>query len=335
MLGAYAQLLICAATGTSETLRHSNLICGRKKVRTAQHLVMERQDERAATIQPRAPGIHTILLHILDDEFHDQRIDNGLALARACSAHLSCLHVTPIEAYVASDTLGGIFVMSDVMRKLDERDYELRNKVELRLAKEDVSWDYEQVTGNVASVIVGRAALADLLVTARQPRQADFVAPTVGFIGDLLQRARTPLFIPAFNGPNFDPAGTAVIAWDGSIEAANAVRASLGLLKLASAVRVLQIPEQRDDERKSFPGTKVLEYLSRQGVHAELTVEQSPSERAGPDVVAGMLVAQARGAGAAYIVMGGYSHSRIGEHVFGGVTRMLLKECPLPLVIAH
>lgn len=299
-------------------------------MRTEQQLLME----RPGTIQPKAPGIHTILLHILDDEFHDQRIEIGLALSRACSAHLSCIHVTPMEAYVASDAFGGIFVMNDVMRALDERDYELRDKVEQRLAREDVSWDYEQVTGNVTSAIIGRAALADLLVTARRPHQADFVAPTVGFIGDLLQHARTPLFIPAFNGPDFDAGGPAVIAWDGSVEAANAVRSSLGLLELASEVRVLEIPE-RNRNPKAFPGTKVLEYLSRQGVHAELTVEQPPSGDAGPDVVAGMLVAQARGAGAAYIVMGGYSHTRIGEFLFGGVTRMLLTECPVPLVIAH
>jgi nucleotide-binding universal stress UspA family protein len=33
--------------------------------------------------------------------------------------------------------------------------------------------------------------------------------------------------------------------------------------------------------------------------------------------------------------MGGYSHNRIREFVFGGVTRNLLRECPIPLVIAH
>jgi nucleotide-binding universal stress UspA family protein len=300
-----------------------------------QQLVMERQDERSAPVPRPAAGIKTILLHILDDEFHDQRIENGLALARACSAHLSCLHVTPIEAYVASDTLGGIFVMNDVMRKLDERDYELRKKVEQRLAKEDVSWDYEQATGNVAATIIGRSALADLLVTARAPRRADFIGPSVGFLGDLLHRARTPIFIPAFNGPSFDPTGAALIAWDGSIEAANAVRASLGLLNLASEVRLLQIPEKREDNARSFPATKVLEYLSRHGIHAELIVEPAPSGKTAGDVVADMLVAEARGAAAAYIVMGGYSHTRIGEYVFGGVTRTLLKECPVPLIIAH
>ena len=48
-----------------------------------------------------------------------------------------------------------------------------------------------------------------------------------------------------------------------------------------------------------------------------------------------MIVAQAQCLGAQYIVMGGYSHSRLGEYVFGGVTRTLLKDCPVALVIAH
>lgn len=300
-----------------------------------QQLVMERQDARQTALVPATPGIKTILLHVIDDEFHDQRIEAALSLARAYSAHLSCLHVTPMEAYVAFDNFGGIFVMNDVIRKLDERDYELKKKVEERLAKEGVSWDYEQATGEVAGMLLRRAALADLIVIARNPPHHDLVAPSITFLGDLLHRSRTPLFIPSLPGGTFDPTGVAVIAWDGSIEAANAVRASLGLLRLASEVRVLQIPEQRNDDLKSFPATKLLEYLSRQGVHAELTVEQPPAGDAGPDVVAGMLVAEARGAGAAYIVMGGYSHTRFGEYVFGGVTRTLLKECPVALVIAH
>ena len=42
---------------------------------------------------------------------------------------------------------------------------------------------------------------------------------------------------------------------------------------------MLEIPEQKgDDGRKGFPATKVLEYLSRQNIHAELVVEQPPSK---------------------------------------------------------
>jgi nucleotide-binding universal stress UspA family protein len=171
-------------------------------------------------------------------------------------------------------------------------------------------------------------------VTAREPSRADFVGPTIGFIGDLLQRSHTPLFIPGSDPGTFDPIGTAVIAWNGSFEAANAVRASLGLLRMASEVRVLQVLEQKPDA-KEFPGTRLLEYLSRQGVHAELVTGSSPTGDLGHDVIAAMIVTEARSAAAGYIIMGGYSHTRIGEYVFGGVTRALLTDCPLPLVIAH
>ena len=161
-------------------------------MKSDQQLVVERQENSSARIVPGSSGIKTILLHVLDDEFHDQRIESALSLARACSAHLSCLHVTPIEAYVAFDSFGGVFVMNNIIKALDERDYKLGKKVEEQLQDEDVSWDYEQVTGNVASMVIRRAALADLLITAREPRNPDFVGPTVGFLGDLLHRSRTP-----------------------------------------------------------------------------------------------------------------------------------------------
>ena len=30
-----------------------------------------------------------------------------------------------------------------------------------------------------------------------------------------------------------------------------------------------------------------------------------------------------------------WAYIRIGEYIFGGVTRTLFRECPLPLVMAH
>jgi nucleotide-binding universal stress UspA family protein len=300
-----------------------------------QHLVFERSTKAVAKPVSPTSSIKSILLHILDDEFHDQRIETGLSLALACSAHLSCLHVTPIDAYAAFDKFGGLLVMDEVMRKVDERDAELRSKVEKRLAVDGVSWDFEQVQGSVASTLLRRAALADLVISAREPPHHDYLAPTIGFLGDLLARSRTPLFIPAFPQGNFDPCGTATVAWDGSIEAANAVRSSVGLLTLAREVRVVGIREDRDDGRKSFPATDVLEYLSRHNIHAQLKIEDAPAGHPSQNVVSAMIVAETLGAGASYIVMGGYSHTRVSEYVFGGVTRTLLKDCPVPLMIAR
>ena len=291
-------------------------------------LVMERP---TAVQRAVASGVKTILLHIQNDKSLDQRLETALSLARGCGAHLTGLHVTPIEAYVAFDSFGGVFVMNDVMRALDEEEARLKVKVEEELRGEDAAWDYLQVTGNVSNEIIRHAALADLVIVGREPHRADDVGPTIWLLGDLLHRSRTPLFVTGDNAGAVDPCGTAVIAWDGSHEAANAVRASVGLLKIASDVRIVQVRETGKDE--AFPSTGLLEYLSRHGIHAELQIEALNGAKHG--AVADAVLAHATACDADYIIMGGYNHSRVGEYLFGGVTRTLLGDCPVPLFIAR
>jgi len=268
---------------------------------------------------------------VQSDKSVDSRLETALSLARSCDAHVTCLHVTPIEAYVAFDSFGGVFVMNEVIQSIEEEEKALRARVEGELRNEDVPWDYIGVTGNVPAQIISYAALADLVVTGRVPRRGDFQGPAISLLGDLLHSARTPLFIAADEGVPVDPMGTAIIAWDGSYEAANAVRGSIGLLEIASQVRVLQVKEEKD---KAFPGTKLMKFLSRHEIHAEL-VEVASAGDSSPQFIAGSIIAHAQKANAAYVVAGGYNHSRIGEYVFGGVTRSLLAACPVPLLMAH
>lgn len=269
----------------------------------------------------------SILLHIQDDDSLDIRLQTALSLARAAEGHLRCLHVTPIEAYVAFDGFGGVFVMQDVLKSIDEHEGQLRQRIEAQLAKEDVSWDYQQVTGNVANVIVSQAALADAIVVGRDYHRDYRAISPVSLIGDLLHRSRTPLIVPPAAGKTFDPNGTTIVAWNGSYEAANAVRGALGLLILASKVEVVRVDPEAEE---LFPATELLEYLSRHAVHAELRLEETVDE-----YVPAALLACAKHIGATSMVMGGYSHSRIGEFIFGGVTRTLLNEAPITLLIAH
>lgn len=299
---------------------------------TAQdQLAMERVPEARKHARPPASGPKSILLHLQDDESVDIRLESALSIARACSAHIECLHITPIEAYVAFDSFGGVFVMNDVIKALDDRETELRSRVEGKLRTEDVSWDYTQVTGNVASRLVSHGALADLVVTGRTPHRSDFVGSTTGLLGDLIFRSRTPLFVPSQEGPPCDPTGSALIAWDNSYEAANAVRASVGLLKFASDVQILKIEEKNEE---LFPSTRLLEYLSRHGIHAELSVEPVETTKRDQANISGMLMARAR-ANNSYLIMGGYNHSRIGEYIFGGVTQTMISSALVPLLIAR
>jgi nucleotide-binding universal stress UspA family protein len=270
----------------------------------------------------------SILLHVQNDPGNDERLEAALSLARACSAHLHCLHATPIEAYVAFDAFGGVFVMSEVMRLLQEEEDALRERLRARLSREDVSWSLADETGHVASMLVRHAALADLIVTGRQPHAGGVTGSSLSQLGELLHGAKTPLYIPVAGPAPSSPTGIAAIAWNGGLEAAVAVRQSLGLLKLAASVQVLTVAEP--GKSPAFPGTALLEYLSRHGIHSELRTLEAPGQD-----IAQTLVDECLTLEAAYLVMGGYGHSRMAEYLFGGVTRALLTEAPLPLVVAR
>ena len=270
-------------------------------------------------------AIKTILLHVQNDASLDARLQAALSLARATGAHLRCLHVTPIEAYVTTDSFGGLFVLDGIMERIDEEDAKLRSSLEMRLKTEDVLWDYQQVAANTVTELVRCAALSDMVITGRQSHLDRGQGLEIGIIGDVLMAIRSPLLIPGDGATTFDPFGRAVIAWNGSYEAANAVRNAVGMLKLSSSGRVLRLIDG-----DQTPPTMLLEFLSRHGIHAELdswVLEQ--------DSVPDLLVEYAIQKGAGCIVMGGYGHSRAGEFLFGGVTRALLKRCPIALVLSH
>jgi len=287
--------------------------------------LQERPTRAAASPTSSRSALGTILFNVHDDAGLDTRLEGALSLARAASAHLECLHVTPIQAYTVTDAFGGVFTSGEILRTLEEEAAKLRTRLERKLASEDISWSYREITGELTGQVVAHAALADLLVAGRGGQE--FGGSSIGFLGNLLSDSRTPLLVLSDSPQAFDPEGPALIAWNGSYEAGNAVRASVGLLQLASDVHVIQF---EDEKPGYFPSTRPLEYLSRHGIHAELRAE--PRGNGG---IAEKLVSYAVENGMSYIVMGGYSHSRAGEFIFGGVTRELLKQCPVPLVMAR
>jgi nucleotide-binding universal stress UspA family protein len=289
-------------------------------------LVMEHSSK--SIIEPATVplGIKTMLFHIHNDDGLADRLQVALSIARAFGAHIHLLHVTPIEAYTVTDAFA-TYVNAEIVEVLEGEAAKLKGELEQQLANEDVSWTYEEVTGSLMPHLIQRAALADIVLTGREPHNREFGSPAITLLGDMLHRIRTPLLIVGDEARKIDPFGTAVVAWNGSYEAANAMRAAVPLLKLSSRVRLVSVDESKG---KQFPSTGALEYLSRHGIHAELV---EPLRII--DSVTEELLDQAETYGASYMVMGGYSHTRAGEFMFGGVTRSLLKKCPISLVMAH
>lgn len=120
------------------------------------------------------------------------------------------------------------------------------------------------------------------------------------------------------------------IAWDGSARAARAVADALPLLAGAKHVFVVTITGEKDLSRMA-PGADLATYLARHGI-SETRI--SMLARGDGDVAARLRQFVGEEA-IELLVMGAFVHSRIRESVLGGVTRAMLDEAPVPLLLSH
>lgn len=268
----------------------------------------------------------TILLPINDDQGAGARMQVALDLARAFGAHLTCLQPTPMSEFVVASDYGGVIVLEDMVQAVEAREARLRAETEARLASEDVAWDYAHVDGNVARTIIDRSQLADVVVVSPHSKEAGPHDP-LPLAGDVAVHSRAAILTVPRDIRQFPIEGRALVAWNGSAEAAYALKRALPLLRLAASVTMVTVAEP---DATDCPGIEAHEYLARQGVNADLcNVEMAPGGIADAILAARALV------GADHIVMGAYGHSRFRELVLGGVTRQMLRDCPVPILLAH
>jgi nucleotide-binding universal stress UspA family protein len=258
----------------------------------------------------------SILVHANRDPGMNARLETALAIARAQRGHVTLLIDTPINRFVSADPYGGVVVASGAIQQALADDDLLAAEVLERLTGEDVPYDVVQYEIEPIAALAGAARLADLIVVSRD----------CGFAGDLALEARIPVLALAADAILPAPLSSVSIAWDGSAEAAAAVRAAIPLLRDAGQVDVLTV--NKDTSR--FPGTEVLSYLSRHGIKAELAELESNGS------VEESLLAAAAERKAQLLVMGAFGHSRLRELLIGGVTRFFLNEAEGPaLLLAH
>ena len=264
-----------------------------------------------------------VLMLAHDDPGQEARLQAALDLTRALGGHLTCLDITAIplvmgDAY-ATAIEAELFV-SDLVGQP-----EFRKRIEARLAGEDVSWGWAEGVRTLDESLARHSGLADLIVVSRKLDNAP--SPNMRTIASevVVSSGRTVVAVPE-RPLGFNVAGRAVIAWDGSDEAMNAVRAAVPLLALAAHVEILHVV----DGTIGVPAEEAAAYLSRHGIKAMIS-SQGPTARPTEEV----LLAQLRLDQAGYVVMGGFGHSRAFETLFGGTSRTMLTESPIPVVMTH
>jgi len=245
----------------------------------------------------------------------DDRLETALARARTTRGHVTAQIASPFAELAVWEPFGGAALTAEVIDQVRREDHALAETLDARLAPQDVPFDVVETAQAPIPAAYAAARLADVVVTSL----AD------PLVEELVLGVRSPVLAVPRGAPMTDFTRPAIVAWDGGIEAAHALRAALPLLALASAVHVVTI----DEKPEVLPALDAASYLSRHGIHAE-THAIAPN---GP--IAGTLTDTARRLGAGLIVMGLFGRSRLRELLLGGVSRAMLDHSPLPLLLAH
>jgi nucleotide-binding universal stress UspA family protein len=181
----------------------------------------------------------------------------------------------------------------------------------------------------LSSEVGVHAYYADLVVIAR-PESVGQTAGPPGLAESLVLSSGRPIIM-------FPPHVTVsrvrriLVAWNPTREAIRAVADALPLLVKAEAVEVLVVDHQRHPEgHGQEPGADIARHLARHGAQVEVRRLTSGGKDVGP-----LLLSQAVAFSANLLVMGAYGHTQLREWVFGGVTRTVLYEAGLPVLMSR
>lgn len=265
-----------------------------------------------------------VLLLVHDDDGQEARLQAALDATRALDGHLTCLHVTEFAPIIGADPYGmsGAVMMLEAEQDIES---ENRSRIESRLSGEGVPFDWIEVTGAMEPAIRDAAELADLVVLNSQMSKL-FQPQVYKLVEKLVVKSGKPILaVPTEQG--FCPADPALVAWDGSDPASAALRAAIPLLQLSDSVTLYEIGDGSDDSSIE----DAAEYLSRHGIKADVIREAAPDA----DFVKPLLLGKLESGRFAWAVMGAFSRSRIREALFGGTTKRMLRDSPVPLLVAH
>lgn len=187
-------------------------------------------------------------------------------------------------------------------------------------SQNEVAANFATRRGYLPSIIIPSARISDLTIFVSATKNDDsdkrVMAEAV-----LLDALRPLLLVPAKAVTTI--ARNIMIAWNGSAEAARAVSMSQQLLKNADSVSVVTVGKGVDPR-------DIAVTLQSNGIAATPLVVSAGSAN-----VSQTLQEQAKKLQADLMIIGAYSHNRIRESIFGGVTRDLFEHTSIPTLMMH
>lgn len=121
-----------------------------------------------------------------------------------------------------------------------------------------------------------------------------------------------------------------LVGWNASREARRAISDAMSFLVAAKSVTVLIIDPAGRQRHSAEPGADIGTHLARHGAHVDIVRINSQGYP-----IAEVILRNAMMLASDLLVVGAYSHARLKELLLGGVTRTLLAQMPVPVLISR
>lgn len=287
-------------------------------------------------------AIKTILAPIGGTKSSLKALDRAFVIAERFGAHIKALHVmervsdaVSFEFHLPAKLRGSVQESAE-QAALSQAD-QYREMFEAACAKAGIalsdtptkgdspSAGWVQEFGHVEEVLIRHARLSDV-VTVPRPSYAGGPSrrsPAGRAIEAILCGTGRPVLIEPPD-VKVERVTSVAIGWNESTEASRAVAMTLPWLTAMGAVTVIS------SKKRSEGAKAMVEYLSWHGAVANVAYLDGKGSGTGDAI----LNVCAEG-NVGMLVVGGFSHARARELLFGGVTRHLLAHTNIPTVLVH
>lgn len=289
-------------------------------------------------------GVKTLLAVVPDVEGGLPTLETACIIGRDLACHVRVLHVRPDPSSalpLMGEAMSGAMIdqmMATCEKEGTARAVRVRGIFDQLIARYDIpqtdeppgpsemSAAYIELIGQEDEAAVSYGRMADVVVIGRPQDGDDEPALQATLNAVLMETGRPVIVAPRQQVSNVLSA--AVIAWNGSVEAVRAVAGAIPLLLKSSRV-VIAVAGSAENLQVS--ASELQSYLAWHGIDAELrTLTVSGASDVGPSLLRTCDDVQA-----SLLVMGAYTHSRLRQLIIGGVTRHVLDNAHLPVLLAH
>lgn len=266
----------------------------------------------------------TLMVYVEEAALSESRIRLAASLAERLHATLIGFSAQMVRPpFVAEGVVIEEETKADVTARLAERESHFRRILGPERRKVEWRTSVDLPTEGLSR----HARRADLVVIGQKRAKGD-AYDTLDPVGAILRAGRPMLVAP--DGTSELHLEHVVIGWKDSREARRAVMDALPFLHEAARVTIVEVCGPGEEESTLENLGDIAGYLEQHKIKGNLEVLHHRDKSDGEQLIQLSLNERAD-----LLVTGAYGHSRLGEWVFGGVTRDLLTSSPICCLMSH